>query len=155
MTHTREGQSSSSTSATETSIRTSAHNKDITCHDRASRILRLPRVEVSDPDYNDMEYLNSLTQETVSLSQKRYATYIDPDPENPEVSPMSYTFMGEALMNIYRIYDGHGGISDFELPMPSEDTMVSVRIDTGREKVDTDYMPLGCLDMLFNQEFCL
>jgi hypothetical protein len=46
-------------------------------------------------------------------------------------------------------------ISELDLPIPSEDTMVSVRIDTGHEQVDTDYVPLGGLDMLFNQEFCL
>ncbi|KAG0288143.1 hypothetical protein BGZ96_008042 [Linnemannia gamsii] len=34
-------------------------------------------------------------------------------------------------------------------------TMVSIRIDTGYEKVDTDYVPLEDFDMFINQEFCL
>ncbi|KAG0245299.1 hypothetical protein BGX31_007635 [Mortierella sp. GBA43] len=54
-----------------------------------------------------------------------------------------------------RIYIRVLGISELDLPVPSEHTMVSVRIDTGHEQVDTDYVPLGDLDMLFNQEFCL
>lgn len=33
--------------------------------------------------------------------------------------------------------------------------MVSIRIDTGYEKVDTDYVPLEDVDMIINQEFCL
>ncbi|KAF9944719.1 hypothetical protein BGZ70_004398, partial [Mortierella alpina] len=43
----------------------------------------------------------------------------------------------------------------FSLPIPSERTMISVRIDTGHEKVDTDYVPLDRIDIPFNQEFCL
>ncbi|KAF9933535.1 hypothetical protein BGZ67_004225, partial [Mortierella alpina] len=43
----------------------------------------------------------------------------------------------------------------FSLPIPSERTMISIRIDTGHEKVDTDYVPLDRIDILFNQEFCL
>ncbi|KAF9276959.1 hypothetical protein BGZ68_009637 [Mortierella alpina] len=43
----------------------------------------------------------------------------------------------------------------FSLPIPTERTMVSIRIDTGHEKVDTDYVPLDSIDILFNQEFCL
>ena len=44
---------------------------------------------------------------------------------------------------------------DFKLPIPGENTMVSVRIDTGREKVDTEYVLLEDINILFNQEFCL
>ncbi|KAF9950096.1 hypothetical protein BGZ72_008173 [Mortierella alpina] len=43
----------------------------------------------------------------------------------------------------------------FSLPIPTERTMISIRIDTGHEKVDTDYVPLDRIDILFNQEFCL
>ncbi|KAG0202419.1 hypothetical protein BGX28_005051 [Mortierella sp. GBA30] len=43
----------------------------------------------------------------------------------------------------------------FSLPIPSERTMISLRIDTGHEKVDTDYVPLQYIEILFNQEFCL
>ncbi|KAF9572376.1 hypothetical protein EC968_009950 [Mortierella alpina] len=43
----------------------------------------------------------------------------------------------------------------FSLPIPAERTMISIRIDTGHEKVDTDYVPLDRVDILFNQEFCL
>ncbi|KAF8930675.1 hypothetical protein BGZ47_000449 [Haplosporangium gracile] len=46
-------------------------------------------------------------------------------------------------------------ICDFSLPLSGEDTMVSIRIDTGYEKVDTDYVPLEDIDMIINQEFCL
>jgi hypothetical protein len=46
-------------------------------------------------------------------------------------------------------------VCDFSLPLPGENTMVSIRIDTGYEKVDTDYVPLEDIDMIINQEFCL
>ncbi|ORZ27300.1 hypothetical protein BCR41DRAFT_383768 [Lobosporangium transversale] len=46
-------------------------------------------------------------------------------------------------------------IEDIVLEAPDEDTMLSVRIDTGREKIDTDYMPWKSDSILFNQEFCL
>ncbi|KAG0340350.1 hypothetical protein BG000_000126 [Podila horticola] len=45
--------------------------------------------------------------------------------------------------------------ADFALPVPTEGAMVSIRIDTGLEKVDTDYVPLEDVEMLFNQEFCM
>ncbi|KAG0035318.1 hypothetical protein BGZ81_009814 [Podila clonocystis] len=45
--------------------------------------------------------------------------------------------------------------ADFALPVPTEGAMVSIRIDTGLEKVDTDYVPLEDIEMLFNQEFCM
>ncbi|KAG0040629.1 hypothetical protein BGZ82_000587 [Podila clonocystis] len=45
--------------------------------------------------------------------------------------------------------------ADFALPVPTEGAMVSIRIDTGLEKVDTDYVPLEDIEMLFNQEFCI
>ncbi|KAF9363517.1 hypothetical protein BGX34_003914 [Mortierella sp. NVP85] len=84
-------------------------------------------------------------------SRKRYAAYFDNDVQFSEENPSRYAFMEEALVNINRICDG----LELNLPVPSENTMVSVRIDTGHEQVDTDYVPLGGLDMLFNQEFCL
>lgn len=46
-------------------------------------------------------------------------------------------------------------VCNFSLPLPGENTMVSIRIDTGYEKVDTDYVPLEDIDMIINQEFCL
>jgi hypothetical protein len=46
-------------------------------------------------------------------------------------------------------------VCNFSLPLPGENTMISIRIDTGYEKVDTDYVPLEDIDMIFNQEFCL
>ncbi|KAF9905351.1 hypothetical protein EC991_001716 [Linnemannia zychae] len=46
-------------------------------------------------------------------------------------------------------------VCNFSLPLPEENTMISIRIDTGYEKVDTDYVPLEDIDMIFNQEFCL
>ncbi|KAF8987528.1 hypothetical protein BGZ52_004171 [Haplosporangium bisporale] len=45
--------------------------------------------------------------------------------------------------------------ADFALPVPAEGAMASIRIDTGLEKVDTDYVPLKDIEMLFNQEFCM
>ncbi|KAF9210303.1 hypothetical protein BGZ59_009613 [Podila verticillata] len=45
--------------------------------------------------------------------------------------------------------------ADFALPVPAEGAMASIRIDTGLEKVDTDYVPLKDIEMLFNQEFCI
>ncbi|KAG0100599.1 hypothetical protein BGZ93_010192 [Podila epicladia] len=44
------------------------------------------------------------------------------------------------------------GFADFSLPIPTEGAMVSIRIDTGLEKVDTDYIPLEDIEMLFNQD---
>ena len=47
-------------------------------------------------------------------------------------------------------------IEQFSLPVLEEkNTMASIRIDTGFEKVDTDYVPLDDINVLFNQEFCL
>ncbi|KAF9125582.1 hypothetical protein BG015_004867, partial [Linnemannia schmuckeri] len=46
-------------------------------------------------------------------------------------------------------------VCNFSLPLPAENTMMSIRIDTGYEKVDTDYFPLEDIDMTINQEFCL
>ena len=46
-------------------------------------------------------------------------------------------------------------VCNFSLPLPGENTMVSIRIDTGYEKVDTDYVPLEDIEMIINQEFCL
>ncbi|KAI8603758.1 hypothetical protein EDD21DRAFT_441738 [Dissophora ornata] len=46
-------------------------------------------------------------------------------------------------------------VCDFKLPIPEENTMVSIRVDTGHEKVDTEYVPLEDINILFNQEFCL
>ncbi|KAG0223384.1 hypothetical protein BGW42_005916 [Actinomortierella wolfii] len=46
-------------------------------------------------------------------------------------------------------------IKDFQFPIPSEHTMVSVRVDTGRERVDTDYVSINDMEMLLGQEFCL
>ncbi|KAF9429758.1 hypothetical protein BGZ94_009590 [Podila epigama] len=46
-------------------------------------------------------------------------------------------------------------VIDFVLPVPAEGAMVSVRIDTGLEKVDTDYVQLKDIDIIFNQEFCI
>ncbi|GJJ76160.1 hypothetical protein EMPS_08519 [Entomortierella parvispora] len=46
-------------------------------------------------------------------------------------------------------------IEHFSLPILDETTMASIRIDTGFEKVDTDYVLLDDLSVLFNQEFCL
>ncbi|KAF9934647.1 hypothetical protein FBU30_000971 [Linnemannia zychae] len=46
-------------------------------------------------------------------------------------------------------------ICNFSLRLPEEPTMISIRIDTGCEKVDTDYVPLKDIDTVFNQEFCL
>ncbi|KAG0362255.1 hypothetical protein BG005_006241 [Podila minutissima] len=42
--------------------------------------------------------------------------------------------------------------ADFSLPVPTEGAKVSIRIDTGFEKVDTDYIPLEDIEMLFNQD---
>jgi len=46
-------------------------------------------------------------------------------------------------------------LEQYSLPILEETTMASIRIDTGFEKVDTDYVPLDDLSVLFNQEFCL
>ncbi|KAG0337611.1 hypothetical protein BG004_007571 [Podila humilis] len=46
-------------------------------------------------------------------------------------------------------------LADFTLPIPLEGAMVSIRIDTGLEKIDTDYIPLEDVEMVFNQEFCI
>ncbi|KAI1312312.1 hypothetical protein EDD11_002966 [Mortierella claussenii] len=46
-------------------------------------------------------------------------------------------------------------VEEFTLPAPEQETLVSIRIDTGREKIDTDYMPWKDANILFNQEFCL
>ncbi|KAF9583552.1 hypothetical protein BGW38_009197 [Lunasporangiospora selenospora] len=47
------------------------------------------------------------------------------------------------------------GLVEFSLPIPQEKTMVSIRIDTGMEKLDTDYVYLNDIEALFQQEFCI
>ncbi|KAF9971020.1 hypothetical protein BGZ73_006101 [Actinomortierella ambigua] len=46
-------------------------------------------------------------------------------------------------------------IKEFLLSVPSTHTMISVRVDTGRERVDTDFVAIGKAEMLLGQEFCV
>ncbi|KAG0250586.1 hypothetical protein DFQ27_009332, partial [Actinomortierella ambigua] len=46
-------------------------------------------------------------------------------------------------------------IKEFLLSVPSTHTMISVRVDTGRERVDTDFVAIDKAEMLLGQEFCV
>ncbi|KAG0297662.1 hypothetical protein BGZ98_000521 [Dissophora globulifera] len=46
-------------------------------------------------------------------------------------------------------------VRDFGLPIPAENTNISISINTGRDRGDTDYEPLNDIQVQFNQEFRL
>ncbi|KAG0206509.1 hypothetical protein BGX33_007366 [Mortierella sp. NVP41] len=112
--------------------------------------------------YSDIDRSSSTRQSSVELilqplHQERYAslwvdvTEFESRPRRSTLSncesPMT-TQTGVLYLRLKKV-------CNFSLPLPGENTMVSIRIDTGYEKVDTDYVPLEDVDMIFNQEFCL
>ncbi|KAG0046949.1 hypothetical protein BGZ83_007898 [Gryganskiella cystojenkinii] len=83
--------------------------------------------------WQDMTAMESEVSRRRTLSNRKYPPTID---------------TGVLYMRIKNI-------EQFSLPILEENTMASIRIDTGFEKVDTDYVPLDDIKVLFNQEFCL
>ncbi|KAG0363118.1 hypothetical protein BGZ54_008317 [Gamsiella multidivaricata] len=81
----------------------------------------------------------------------RDASEIDKQPKRRTLSSCP----SPSTTNTGALYMRVRSICGFVLPIPAENTMISIRIDTGHEKVDTDYVPLEAIEILFNQEFCL
>ncbi|KAG0264439.1 hypothetical protein BG011_006798 [Mortierella polycephala] len=108
---------------------------------RQSRTVQ--RIQSPDSDMSLESTLNSsiweMASDIYSRSKRRTLSNCD--------SP-STTHTGVLFLRIK-------SVCNFTLPIPSERTMVSIRIDTGHEKVDTDYVPLTDIDILFDQEFCI